>query len=186
MDLDKAIKERHSVRRFSTKKVDWRDIIKAIDLARLAPLAGNIPTLKFMLVTEKERIDQIADACQQEFISRASYVVVVCSDITQVKKSYDERAKMYVRQQSGAAIQNFLLKITELGLGTCWIGHFIEDEIKSTLQLPDNFDVEAVFPIGYEMPPKSKQRAKPDLDGFIYFDFYRNKYMKQLRKPDAV
>ena len=36
MDLDKAIKTRHSVRRYKTKSPNWRDIIKTIDLARLA------------------------------------------------------------------------------------------------------------------------------------------------------
>jgi len=66
MDLDKAIKARHSVRRFKTKSADWRDIIKAIDAARLAPYAGNIPTLKFIIVTDEEKIKQLAVACQQD------------------------------------------------------------------------------------------------------------------------
>jgi len=65
MQLDKAIKSRHSVRKFSTKKVNWRDIITAIDHARLAPLAGNIPTLKFMVISDKTKIQQISEACQQ-------------------------------------------------------------------------------------------------------------------------
>lgn len=186
MDLDKAIKERHSVRRFSTKKVDWRDIIEAIDSANSAPLAGNIPTIRFLLVTEKERIEKLGEACQQDFVSTAEFVVVVCSDKTLCSKSYKERADMYTRQQAGAAIQNFLLKITDMGLATCWTGAFFDDQVKYTLNIPENIDVEAMFPIGYEMPPKSKQRKKRDLDTVLWFNFWKNKFMKPWKKPEAL
>jgi len=186
MDLDKTIKERHSTRRFSSKNVNWRDVIKAVDAARLAPLAGNIPTLKFIVVLDDEKISQLAEASQQDFVSQAQYVVVVCSDKSNSERSYDERADKYSKQQAGAAIENFLLKITELGLATCWIGFFVEEQIKRILQIPDNIDVEALFPIGYELPPKSKQRIKPNLDNVLYFDTWKNKYMEKWKKPEAI
>ena len=186
MELDKAIKERHSARRFTSKKPDWRDILKALDIARLIPLAGNIPTLKFIVVDDKEKIEKLSEASQQDFVGTAKYIIVFCSDITNPERIYEERAKKYSAQQAGSAIQNFLLKITELGLSTCWIGAFSDDEVKRILQIPENIEVEALFPIGYEMPPKSKQRVKPDLDKILYFNIWKNKYMIPLRKPEAL
>ena len=56
MDLNKAIQSRKSVRKFTSRKPDWRDIIECVDAARHAPLAGGIPTLKFILVSNKEKI----------------------------------------------------------------------------------------------------------------------------------
>ena len=100
MELDKAIRERHSVRKFSTKEVDWRLILEAIDSARLAPLAGNLPVFKFVIVSEQEKINEIATACQQNFISQAKYVLVLCTDANLVKRSYGERADIYCRQQA--------------------------------------------------------------------------------------
>ena len=185
MDLDKAIKERHSVRRFSTKRADWRDVIKAIDMARLVPLAGNIPTLKFILVDDKEKIQKLAEACQQDFVSQTDYIVVVCSFLEQVVRSYDERGKMYARQQAGSAIQNFSLKITELGLATCWVGAFADEEVKRILQIPENVDVEAILPVGYELG-KAKQRLKSNLDAMLYFNVWKNKYMTGIKKVEAV
>ena len=182
MELNKAIKERKSVRSFSTKKVDWRNIIEAIDYARLAPLAGNIPTLKFILVDDKEKIKKLAVASQQDFFDRVQYVVVVCSDKTQCIRSYDERGNMYARQQAGSLIENFLLKITELGLATCWVGAFYEQQVKQILNIPDNIDVEAFFPIGYELG-KSKQDKKPELDRLLFFNKWGDRYMKSLSKP---
>jgi len=183
MDLDKAIKERHSVRKFTTKTPDWKEIMKALDLARLAPLAGNIPTVRFILVTEPELIAKLTEACQQGFIVEAKYVLVVCSSMEQTTRSYDERGKKYCSQQAGAAIENLLLKLTELGLATCWVGAFSDNQVKRILQIPEQVEVEALFPIGYEMPPKTKQRNKPALDTILYLNTWKNKYMKAIRKP---
>jgi len=184
MELDKAIKERHSARRFKSRKPDWRKIIEAIEAGTKAPLAGNIPTLKFILVSDKEKIAELAEAATQDFVATAHYVVIVCSDKTQCVRSYDERGEIYSRQQAGAAIENFLLKITELGLSTCWTGAFSDKTVKRILQIPEDIDVEALFPIGYEME-KTKQRTKPNLDSCLFFDVWKNKYMKEIRKPEA-
>ena len=79
MDLDKAIKSRSSVKKFNSKKPDWRDIIECIDAARFAPMAGGNYSLKFIIVSEPEKINEIAQACQQDFVGSVSYVVVACS-----------------------------------------------------------------------------------------------------------
>ena len=112
MDLDKAIKERHSVRNFTNRKPDWRKIIEAIDLARYAPSAGGIFTTKFILVDDKEKINRLADYAQQDFISQVHYVVIVCSSRKLLGNSFPAQAKEFSKQQTAAAIQNFLLKLT--------------------------------------------------------------------------
>jgi len=186
MELDKAIKERHSVRRFTSKKPSYEEIIAAIDAANSAPLAGNIPTLKFILVSDAAKINKIAEACQQDFVAQANYLVVICSDSAQAVRSYGERGRMYTRQQAGAAIENFLLKITDMGLGTCWTGAFVDSMIKQVLVIPDNIDVEAVLPMGYEMPKAGKQRKKTDLSAILFFNKWKEKYMKPWKKPEAI
>lgn len=186
MNLDKAIDERHSVRRFSTKKVKWQDIIEAIDAANKAPLAGNIPSLRFVLVDDKSKIEEIGEACQQDFVSEVDYIVVVCSDTGQIERSYDKRGLIYARQQAGAAIENFLLKITDLGLSSCWVGSFVDEMVKRVLHTPDNINVEVVLPIGYEMPVKGSQRKKFDLDNILFFNKWKEKRMKPLKSAEAV
>jgi len=174
MDLDKAIKERHSVRRFKTKKPDYVKILEAIDAANKAPLAGNIPTLRFILVSDKEKIQQLAEAAAQDFVATVHYSVVVCSDVENCTRTYEERGEMYSAQQAGAAIENFLLKITDSKLATCWVGAFSEKTVKRILQIPNHLKVEGIFPIGYEMGTV-KQRTKPSIDSMIYFDSWGNK-----------
>ncbi|MEK6848931.1 MAG: nitroreductase family protein [Nanoarchaeota archaeon] len=186
MEFDKVVSERHSVRRFSTKKVDWKDVVEAVDAARLTPLAGNIPTLRFVIVSDRAKIKEISEACQESFVSQAQYIVVVCSVLTQVVRNYDEDGEVYARQQAGAGIQNFLLKLTELGLGSCWIGDFAEEQVKRISHIPEDVNVEAVIPIGYEMPPKAKPRKKFDLDRVMFFDMWGERYMKPLKRVEAI
>src|SRR4030042_5768967 len=115
MELIKAIKGRHSVRKFKEKKPDWRDIIDCIDSARFAPTAGNNSSVRFIVVDDENKIQNIASACQQQFVGEAKYIVVVCSTTGRIINAYEERGKVFLRQQAGAAIQNFLLSLEEKG-----------------------------------------------------------------------
>ena len=188
MDLNKAIKNRHSVKKFKEKKPDWRDIIECIDAARYAPMAGSNYSLKFILVSDKSTIEKLADASSQPFVGKAHYVVVVCSNPSRTTNAYGERGKIYARQQAGAAIQNFLLRVEETGLATSWVGHFVDSQVKRILDIPDmnDFTVEALFPIGKETKAvtESGERLKPDLENILYFDTWGNKYMEPKTRVD--
>ncbi len=182
MQLENAIKKRKSIRRYSEKKPDWRKIVKAIDAARYAPMAGNLFSLRFILVQDKDKIVRLKQACQQDFVGKAHYIVVVISDMTQVNRSYGNRAEKYGRQQAGAAIENFLLELESQGLATCWTGYFSEEQIKRILEIPENMVVEALFPIGLETKIKTKEKPKPDLENILWFDKWKNKYMKPIQR----
>ncbi len=182
MNLDKAIKSRHSVRKFKDKKPDWREIIEAVDAARYTPMAGGNYSLKFILVDDSKKINKIAESCQQDFITQAHYVIVACSNPSRTKNAYGEKGEIYLRQQAGAAIQNFLLKITDSVLSTCWVGHFIEEQIKKELKIPEEINIEAVFPIGFEYEKKKSRKAPIDLDNILYFNEYENKKMNRPKK----
>lgn len=188
MDLDKAIKSRKSVRHFAKKKPNWKTIIECIDSVRYTPMAGNIFPLKFIIVDDEKKIKKLSEAAQQPFIAEAQYVVVVCSDNKLVLNSYQERAEKFLKQETGAAIQNLLLKIEEAGLKTCWIGWFVEYLAREALGIPKNISVEAFFPIGYESKVPGSTRSlkkKMDLSNILYFNKWKNKRMKKEKKLEV-
>jgi nitroreductase len=182
--LDKIIHARRSIKKFKSDKPDWRTIIECIDSMRYAPMAGNNFSLKFILVDDEKKINEMAKASQQKFVSEAQYVVVVCTTPGRTEISYGERGKNYLKQQAGAAIQNFLLKITEARLATCWVGHFVDDEIKDILSIPKDIQVEALFPIGFPLKKPETKRII-DLDNVLYFNKYGNKKMNEVPKIEA-
>lgn len=185
MKLDEAIEKRHSVRKFSSiKKVNYRKVIDAIDAANKAPLAGNLPTLRFILIQDKARIGELAEAAQQDFIIKSDFVVAVCSNKKYLEKYYYERAERYAKQQAGAAIQNFLLKITDMKLACCWIGAFSDDSVRRVLKIPEEVEIEALLPVGYESG-RVKQRRRPLLDKSLFYETYGSEFMKPKVTPEV-
>src|SRR3989344_2198891 len=75
MDFDKVISERHSARGFKgTKKPDYRAVIKAIDAANKAPLAGNIATFKYLVISDKvKNALSIPDSIEVEALLPVGY-----------------------------------------------------------------------------------------------------------------
>lgn len=177
MDFDKVVESRHSVRCFKKgKKPNYKDLIQAIDAASKGPLAGNMPSLKYILIQDKKIITELAEACQQNFIGDAETLIAVCSDKNNLEKTYLKRGEIYSRQQAGAAIITILLKLVDLGLSSCWVGAFSDDMVKRILKVPENVNVEALLPVGY-LQGKIQERKKPSLDSLLYFDSYKNENM---------
>ncbi len=180
MDFETLARKRRSVRDFNTsKKPDWKKVIDAIDTANQIPLAGNIPVFKFIFVEDKEKIAKLADACQQDFIADAPYLIAVCSKKEQLTRNFSGKGEMFTRQEAGAAIQNFLLKVVEDRLASCWIGHFSERIIKRLLKIPKEWDVEALLPVGYEVPQRiAKPVIKPKIEDTVFFEEWGDKKRK--------
>lgn len=185
MQLNDAIEKRRSIRRFGPKKPNWRDVIEAIDAGNKAPQAGNISSVKFIMVDDEQKIQEITNACQQDFVGEAQFLIIICSDPTLVVKSYYETGEIYCRQQAGAAIENILLKIVDLGLGTCWVGLFDERLVKRALKIPENINVEAILPVGYSIDHTPRKRRIP-LDRTLFFNTYGNKEMKPKKRVEAI
>lgn len=174
MDVDKAIKERHSVRKYKDTKVRDSDITKILNAGRLAPAAGNVHTIRFILVKDIETKKKLAKASySQHFIAEAPYVIVICSDIKRIKHAYGPRGLVYSRQQAGAAIENMLLKATSLKLTSCWTGAFNNANIKKILKIPAEIQLEALLPIGYS-DSRKVERKKYELDKIVYVEKWKS------------
>jgi len=178
MQLKEAIKKRKSVTRYHHKKPDWRKIVRSIDAARYAPNAEGQGVIKFILISDSKKISELAKFSQQKFVGEAKFIVVVVSDDSKLIRSYGDRGTRYSSLQAGAAIQNFLLELTEQKLVTKWVKYFSDSDIKTVLGISGNLVVEGIFPIGLETKIRSEEERKTDLENIIYFDKWGNKYME--------
>jgi len=174
MEFDKVVEERRSVRKFKPKKVPFEDILEAIDCALKCPFAGNQNNLKFVIVEDKKTIPLLAKHASQECICEAGAVIIVCSDDTQLEQQYGERGKDYSRQQAGAAINTLILKLTDLGINSCWIGSFDYEIIKEMLKIPQSIHIEAMITAGYEKG-KCKKPKKQELETVLRWENWNNK-----------
>lgn len=60
------------------------------------------------------------------------------------------------------AMENMCLTAYELGLGTCWLGAFYEDQVKDLLGIPeDGVRVVGLLTIGYPAVQAPDKRREP-------------------------
>lgn len=185
MDFDGAVEKRHSVRAFKGKKASWRSAIDAIDSAIKAPFADGRCHLKFIVIEDEDTLNKIAQQCNQLWINEASFAIVVCSDDRNLESMHGEKGKSYGKQQAGAAIENILLKVTDLGLGACWIGSFADEIMKQILKIPSHIEIEAIIPVGYEKekPPFEKERRKREmLENVLFWEEWSNQKRPNVTK----
>jgi nitroreductase len=163
MDVYEAIMGRRSVRAFKSDDVSPEIVEKLIDAARQAPSAGNIQPWEFIIVRKSEIKRSLVEAASgQTFIEEAPVVIVVCANENRSSQGYGVRGKtLYCLQDTAAATQNLLLFAYSIGLGTCWVGAFREDEARKALKIPSGIRPVAIIPIGYaaEAPQPRSRRA---------------------------
>lgn len=160
MDVFEAIKNRRSVRAFTSQSVSDEEVERLIEAARWAPSAGNIQPWQFIIVREPQIKHGLCEAAlDQTFIEKAPVVVVVCADPQRSAKGYGSRGiNLYCLQDTAAATQNMLLTAQAMGLATCWVGAFHEEEARQVLKIPDGVRPVAIVPVGHAA---EKPRVRP-------------------------
>ncbi len=176
MDVFEAIKSRRSVRAFTREDVSEKEVKKLIDAARWSPSAGNIQPWEFIIVRKPEIKRRLSIAAlRQTFIEEAPVVIVVCANQTMSGRGYGARGvNLYCLQDTAAATQNMLLAAFALGLATCWVGAFREEEAKKALNLPEGVRPVAIIPLGYSAK-KPMARSRRSLSEIIHFETYRGR-----------
>ncbi len=173
MDVLEVIKERRSIRSFKEQDVKKEDIEVLIEAARWAPSAGNTQPWEFVIVRRSGLKKELAEAALgQGFVEEAPIVIVVCANENRSFQSYGIRGKtLYCIQDTAAAIQNIHLVAHSLGLGTCWIGAFNEEEAAKILKVPNGVRPVAIVPIGYPAESPTPRNRRP-LNQIVHYETF--------------
>ena len=165
MNIFDCIRTRRSIRKYKDKAVEWGHVVEILQAGKYAPFAGNIFNVKFIVVKNEAKRKAIAEACvQQYWMQDAPVHIVVVGEPEKAERYYGTRGtRLYTIQGAAAAIENMLLTAHSLGLGSCWVGAFDEEEIRRILNLPEHVNAQGIITIGYadETPtPPPKYRIE--------------------------
>ncbi len=151
MKLLEAIKNRRSIRIYRKQELSEGTVEKLIDAASMAPSAGDIQPWEFVIVSSQNTKRALCSAAyNQKNFEEVSIVIVACADEKRAEEAYGARGKnIYCIQDTAAAIQNILLTACSLGLGSCWIGAFKEEEIRKLIKAPKSMKPIALVSIGF-------------------------------------
>jgi len=169
MDIAKAIRDRRSVRSYEKKDVPQDVLEKVLQAARLAPSANNRQPWRFVIVRDHAKRQALAKAAkEQQFVAEAPVVIAA------VALEPDRIMTCGVPAWAvdlAIAVDHITLAAVEHGLGSCWIGAFYQEDVKKILQIPAEYKVVALLPLGY---PQDKARFKnrKSLDEIVTYDVW--------------
>ena len=175
------------IRRFSAAPVDPAALEAILDAATRAPSPHNRQPWRFVVVTGAARArladamgarliqDLAADGVQpaiaaadaarsRDRITSAPVSILVCMTLADMDVYPDARRGSAERWMAGqavsAAIENMLLRATDLGLGACWMCAplFCPDVVRATLTLPEDWEPQALIALGH---PAASGRDRP-------------------------
>jgi len=175
MEVFESIISRQSVRNYEKKDVPNELIGQLLEAAVRAPSAGNIQPWKFIVVKDIEIKRELASvALRQRHVEEAPVVIVVCADPEKSADKYGERGKsLYCIQDTAAAVENMLLTANSLGLGTCWIGAFEDDKVRSILNIPQKINPVALITVGFPKEfEKPTRTTRVPFENVTFIDKY--------------
>jgi len=153
------ILSRRSIRKYSDEPVAASDVQVLLEAAMAAPSAADIKPWHFVVITDRQKLDKLADAHPYgKMLFRAPLCISVCGDTTM---SAD-----YWVQDCSAATENLLLAATALGLGAVWLGVHPDSErvaaVRRILDIPESVIPLNLVSIGHRAEEKS---ARTQFDG---------------------
>lgn len=183
LTFDEILKKRRSVRSFDSRPVNRDDVIAICEAARSAPSACNSQTWRFVAITDKETIQRICKEAMRpvipnKWLGQAPLIIVGCSKLDIISNRIGTKVTgiEYYQIDLGIAMEHMVLKATDLGLGTCWIGWFNENRIKEVLNIPKEIKVSAMLAVGYPADEPPKKRSRKALGKILFGDKWGNPF----------
>lgn len=166
MDVVSSIEIRKSIRRYKDLEVSEKDLREVLKAGVLAPSAKNKQNWKFIAVRDKETNLKLREACgNQKMVGEAPVTIVILGKDDHIM-SIGQSA---LTVDCSIALSFMMLRATELGLGTCWLGRVFSEQVKEILDIPDEYTVVAVTPLGYPAE-EGRVRTRKDFDEVVSFE----------------
>jgi len=165
------IKMRRSIRNYIDEPVEDDKIIQLLESAMLAPSGSNTQPWHFIVVKSKLTRQKLSEAAHNQKWMLSAPVFIVCVadirsriidniEISLNENSPQQELKQIIRDTS-IAIEHIVLEAENLGLGTCWVAWFTQDEIRPILNVPSDKYVVSIITLGYvNETPKARPRKK--------------------------
>lgn len=188
---------RRSIRRYLPDPVPPELIEQLLTAAFWAPSAHNRQPWRFVVMTEwatkhklatamgdKLRQDLTADHALPDLIAKdtsrsyqritnAPLLILLCLTLADMDSYPDPLRQQHewtmAVQSTAMAAQNLLLAAHALDLGACWLCAplFCPDLVKQTLDLPDDWQPQALITIGY--PAETKEKTRHPLESRVLY-----------------
>lgn len=151
METMEAILTRRSVRKFQDRPVSRELLQQILEAAMSGPCCVNAREWSFILATEKETLNKMAQANGRpaDPLKDAAAGILICGDLSRAFPGGPE----YWVIDGAIAGQNISLAAHALGLGSVWLGTWPQmdrvERQKELFGLPDHIIPHSLIALGY-------------------------------------
>lgn len=169
MELQKALEQRRSIRKYQEKPVEEEKLKELIKAASLAPSWKNSQVSRYYIAKSEQAVQKVREALP-EFNQKNSLhaPVLITTAIVMNRSGYNidgtptnELENGWGYYDCGMQNMNLLLKAEELGLSTLVMGIRDAQILKSVFDIPDEESVVSVIAVGYgDISPDMPKRKE--------------------------
>ncbi|QDU78941.1 Putative NAD(P)H nitroreductase MhqN [Polystyrenella longa] len=198
MDVIEAIQTRRAIKSFDPEfSLNRQDIEQLISVAKLAPSAFNIQHYRIVAVQDKELLQQISEAANnQPQVTQSSVLFVLCADMQAWKKEperywshvdektqqnlanmirnfYDGRDQLQrdeAIRSSGLIAQTIMLTAKGMGLDSCPMDGFDFEKVGQLIKLPEDHLVAMFVAVGKADGEPKPRGGKIPLEEVLIWD----------------
>ncbi|TKJ33192.1 MAG: nitroreductase [Planctomycetes bacterium B3_Pla] len=158
MTVLEAIRKRYSCRAYQERSIEQDKLDSILEAARLAPSARNMQDWRFVVVTDSQTKRRVAEVTNRpDVFAKAGVIIAACSNSDYVMRCGQAIGPIDV----SIALEHICLRATELGLGTCWIGAFDTEKVRTILGIPADIAIIELMTIGYPADSRPEPKREP-------------------------
>lgn len=177
MELQQAIEQRRSIRKYQQKEVKREDLQAMIEAANLAPSWKNSQVVRYYVIqnpTMLEKVKKTLPEFNYNNVKDAPVLIVSC--IVKNRSGFDrdgtasnEVGNGWGCYDCGLHDMNLILKATDLGLSTLIMGIRDEKQLREVLSIDENQMILSVIAVGYAdiEPQMPVRKAVEDMTTFF-------------------
>jgi len=158
MDTWDAIRARRNVRAYSDRPIHNGDLERILEAGWLAPSANNRQHRDFVVSTDRNQLEQLAEVWQwaRHVASSAATVVVV------IPASTDARDRELDEFDAGQAVMAMMIEASDLGIGSGHASVGDQARARGVLGLPEDRECACMVAFGYPADRPLAPVKKPD------------------------
>ncbi len=170
MELTNAIKGRRSIRKYAPCVVKREEIEELVASAQLAPSWKNSQTARFYVALSDDAKEKVRGSLASFNYDRTENVgaFIVTTVVHGISGYMGDGSCTHLGNgfecfDNGLAVENLLLKATEMGYGTLIMGLYKEGKIRELFGIPDEENVVVVIALGKaDINPDMPQRQETE------------------------
>jgi len=163
--VEDVIIGRRSVRKYTNESISQDKIDAMVKACFYAPMAMNKDPRELVIVTDKEKLAQIAEAHPYaSFTKDAPLAIIVCAKLK--KTRFD-----FFIDDCAASTQNIMLAAKAMGIGSCWCGVFhtpLAEKFAEIIGTPENVIPYSLIVLGY--PAEEGKLPERNLENAVHYN----------------